>query len=293
MKDILIIGGTRFFGHHLAQLLVEDGHQVTRFHRGPDREVSYIDGVTSLHGDRTDRESLQSALGTQKWDIVFDQVCYTAPQAKLACEVFRGRTDRYIVTSSQSVYDYGEEQPESNFDAQNYPCLELVDEASNYQEAKRKMESIFSRQNEFAVAIARPSLVLGVDDYTQRLRWHLERIRNGLPIYFPNLQIRTDFITARQAGLALMLIGLSNIGGPVNVTTPGSIEMTAFLSMCERAVGGSVVLAKRESSDDHSPYGGDLTKTMTTKKLQSLGFNAAASIEWLPELISEIAMQLK
>ena len=34
MKNILVLGGTRFFGRKLVDLLVEDGHKVTILTRG-------------------------------------------------------------------------------------------------------------------------------------------------------------------------------------------------------------------------------------------------------------------
>lgn len=71
------------------------------------------------------------------------------------------------------------------------------------------MEVIFSTKASFEVSIVRPSLVVGMDDYTDRLKWHVQRVAQSLPIYFPNIEARSDFILSEQAGQALKIIGLS------------------------------------------------------------------------------------
>lgn len=50
---ILIIGGTRFIGVYLTQLLVEQGHDVVLFNRG-NRPAPSLQGVKQIIGDRTD-----------------------------------------------------------------------------------------------------------------------------------------------------------------------------------------------------------------------------------------------
>ena len=50
---ILIIGGTRFIGVYLTQLLVEQGHEVVLFNRG-NRPAPSLQGVGQIIGDRTD-----------------------------------------------------------------------------------------------------------------------------------------------------------------------------------------------------------------------------------------------
>ncbi len=49
---ILIMGGTRFIGVYLTQILVEQGHEVVLFNRG--NKPAPVDGIKQIHGDRTD-----------------------------------------------------------------------------------------------------------------------------------------------------------------------------------------------------------------------------------------------
>ncbi len=285
---VLIIGGNKFFGRHLAQNLIRDRYEVTLLNRGQ-IDDGFGNKIHRLKVDRQLEDSLRAAVKGKKWDLIFDQVCYTASEAKIACNVFDGKTSRYIVTSSESIYENGTDQVEDLFDPKTYQFDKEASPIENYQEAKRQVESVFSKSSFAEVVIVRPSLVVGLDDYTGRLKWHLDRIRKGLPIYFPNLDIKSDFIRSDQAGLALKMIGSSRYVGAINLTCPGSVSLRNLLVSCENATGEKAILAKKEEEGNHSPYGGLATKTMNTNLLSSLGVELESSELWLENLIVEIA----
>ncbi len=289
---ILILGGNRFFGLHLAKNLLQKGHQITLLNRGTIAD-GLGDSVSRIKADRGNLLTLQEAFEDREWDIVFDQICYTATEAEQACQFFKDRVGRYVVTSSESVFDGGENQQESAFDPSSYDFNEIADAKTNYQEAKRQVEVIFSRQTNFEVSMVRPSLVVGMDDYTNRLKWHIARIERGLPIYFPNIDIQSDFIKSDQAGSALEIIGLSKLWGPINCTTRGSMSLRQLVSMCEEVTQKRIVLASQQEGDNHSPYGGKASKTMNTDILYSLGFDAPPSSDWMYKLIEQIWKDLK
>lgn len=54
---ILIMGGTRFIGVYLTQLLVEQGHEVVLFNRG--NRPAPVEGVLQIKGDRTDEAQMK------------------------------------------------------------------------------------------------------------------------------------------------------------------------------------------------------------------------------------------
>jgi nucleoside-diphosphate-sugar epimerase len=288
---VLVIGGNRFFGRHLVELLLEDGADVTLLNRG-NLNDQFGDQVQRLKADRQNPSALKEAIHGNHWDLIYDQACYTADEAKTACELFEGRTKRYIVTSSESVYDNGVQLKESAFDPEHYDFNEVADRNKNYQEAKRQVEVVFTKEADFEVAIVRPSLVVGLDDYTDRLKWHVQRVAQSLPIYFPNIEARSDFIRSDQAGRALKIVGLSRHLGPVNFTTPGTMKLKELISLCELATGKKANLASSRGDNNHSPYGGTAEKSMDTEILRSLGFVAPASLEWMKELVFKIAENL-
>lgn len=278
--NILVIGGNRFFGRHLVKELLDDGHKITLLNRSSSVE-DFKSNVAYIKADRTSEDNLEAVTRGQQWDLIYDQVCYTASEAESACRIFKNKTKRYVVTSSESVYDNGMNQVEDRFDPRIFSFVEEADRNKDYQGAKRQMESVFIRHAEFEVAIARPSIVVGVDDYTKRLSWHIERIRAGLPMYVPDIDIQSDFIRSDQAGQAMKIIGLSSKVGAVNCTTPGAVSLRKLIEMCEEAVGRKAILAANHEGDNHSPYGGSASKTMNTDLLCSLGFDVPSSEQWL------------
>jgi nucleoside-diphosphate-sugar epimerase len=285
---VLVIGGNRFFGRHLIKELLADKCEVTLLNRG-NADDGFGEKVTRLRADRKVFSALKSAIAGQTWDLIFDQICYSAKEARDAVAIFDGRTKRYVVTSTESVYDYGFDQPEENFRPEKFEFSKDVFQEESYQTAKRQMEATFIRNANFEVAIPRPSLVVGVDDYTGRLQWHIDRIKNLKPMYFPNVNVRTDFIKSDQAGNALKIIGMSKATGPVNCTTRGTIELGELIRICERATGKQAIFAENEEGDNHSPYGGEKTKSMNTARLYKLGFAASASETWMGALVTELS----
>ncbi len=286
--NILIIGGNRFFGRHLADELLKDGTTVTLLNRGK-ADDGFGNKVERLVADRANESSMTNALKSKSWDLVFDQVCYEAQEARSACRLFEGKTKRYVVTSSESIYENGIDQKELNFLPATFDFTSDADRNEDYQQAKRQVEAVFTREAQFETAIVRPSLVVGTDDYTARLKWHVDRVFKGLPIYFPKIEIQSDFIRSDQAGLALKLIGHSRHTGPVNCTTRGSVSLQNLISMCETVTDKKANLASKHEGDNHSPYGGTASKTMNTDLLYSLGFKAPSSAEWLENLVAQVA----
>ena len=94
---ILIIGGNRFFGRHLTKSLLNDGHEVTLLNRGK-LDDGFDNQLRRIRADRQNESELKTAVSNKTWDLVFDQVCYSAQEARSACKIFEGKTQRYVVT---------------------------------------------------------------------------------------------------------------------------------------------------------------------------------------------------
>lgn len=132
MRNVLVLGGTRFFGKRLVEKLIHDGDSaVTILTRGVTAD-DFGDHVTRLAVDRTDEEALARAAGGGVWDVVYDNICYSPDEAAAAVRIFAGRTKKYILTSSLSVYDpQPEALTEADFDPEHY-TLQLGGKTSRW-----------------------------------------------------------------------------------------------------------------------------------------------------------------
>lgn len=287
MERILIIGGNRFFGKRLVEKLMDEGAQLTVMNRGS-KPGSVPRGVREIRLDRKELRPDHPALGNGSWDVVYDQVCYDANEARAAVETFRGRVRKYVFTSSKSVYAQEPHLRESRFDPREHHFDQIADRDKDYGEAKRQAEAVFFQRAEFPVVAVRFPVVLGLDDYTERLLFHIRHVKEEKPIYFPNLDAKMCAVDSDDAARFLARIGRTDGLGPVNCCSPQPIALRALLSQIEFAVGKRAVLARTEAEGEHSPYGVDADWYMDTPRLEEFGFQPKDLDAWLPSLIESL-----
>ena len=282
----LILGGNRFFGKRLVQKLINQNYEVTLLNRG-NTDDGFRDQVQRIKCDRNSKTDLSTALASNEWDIVFDQICYDYQTAKDSCEVFKDRTTKYIFTSSKSVYLPGNNLKEDDFKAINHKFSDFADKDSNYAEAKRQAEVAFGEFASFPVTSVRFPIVIGDDDYTKRFHFHINRVKQSKEIYFPNLEALITFIDANSAAESLLFLGRSDYNGPINCASPDSISLKSFMAMIEKEANKPTVYAQEETTENHSPYGIEENWYMNCQKMQSIGLHLPTLSEWLPQLIKQ------
>ena len=79
--DVLVIGGTRYFGRGAVQQLLEAGHAVTIFSRGSTRPPFWND-IEHIEGDHTDSEGMAARLKGRRFDGVIDNLCFNREEAE-------------------------------------------------------------------------------------------------------------------------------------------------------------------------------------------------------------------
>lgn len=286
--NILIIGGNRFFGKKLAQSLIDSGHEVTLLNRGHSDD-GFGNRIKRIRCDRRHHEELETSVEGQFWDVIYDQVCFDALEAQSAVEIFKDKTSHYIFTSSQSVYSLaGSHLKEEAFDPQQYSFDKPVSTEEDYAEAKRQCESIFFRQTALPVTAVRFSIVVGLDDYTGRFRFHVERVKNRKPIYFPNINAKLSLVTSEDAASVLEFLLNKEPVGPVNAASPGPIALKDFIGEIESVTGQKALLETAASKENHSPYGIERDWYMSVDKLIALGKTPASIEEWLSPMIRDL-----
>ncbi|PYT06707.1 MAG: NAD-dependent dehydratase [Acidobacteria bacterium] len=192
---VLIIGGTRFIGTRVVRRLIEEGHEVTVFHRG--QTNSEIPGsVQHILGERDNLSGFASEFARIAPDIVLDMICYNEQEAETLMNTFRGIARRIVVASSMDVYRaYGcllgleAAPPDPMALAENSPLRESRfsyrgqakgpdDMAFDYD--KIPVEHVVMSDSDLPGTVLRLPAVYGPGDH--RAFEHLKRMEDGRPV---------------------------------------------------------------------------------------------------------------
>ncbi|OEH93630.1 NAD-dependent epimerase/dehydratase family protein [Bacillus solimangrovi] len=288
MKKILVLGGTRFFGKKLVELLIKNGEDVTIATRGKTNDP-FQDTVKRLVIDREDYQSLKLVAGSQDWDIVYDNICYSPQAAMDAVSIFSGKVKQYILTSSQSVYGFEERKIiEEDFDPISYPIKTGVRSDFTYDEGKRLAEAVFFQKADFPVSAVRFPIVLGTDDYTNRLLFHINHVSNETPIGIPNENALISFISSEEAAAFLHWLGKAQLRGPINACSTGEMSIQQIISIIEEAVGKKALTELEVSNEHMSPFGIAESWYLDNSKATHAGYNFQHINNWFPSLVQAL-----
>ena len=200
--DILFLGGTGFIGPHQVNYALARGHNVTVFNRGRQAGM-YGDSVEELTGDRDTKvdDGLKALEGKRRWDIVIDNSGYIPRHVRDSAELFEGRCDRYIYTSTLSVYDLDKVQTvdvTSPLYAALDPDVEQVT-GETYGPLKAECDRIVQQVYGDKATIVRPTYIVGPGDRTDRFTYWVERFQRGGDVLCPaDPRHNIDWIDARD-----------------------------------------------------------------------------------------------
>lgn len=293
MKKILVLGGTRFFGRKLVDLLLEQKHEITIVTRGMS-ENPFGEAVEHIKVDRKDTVAFTRALENRTFDIVYDNICYSPNEAKQLCDIFNGKIGKLVFTSTLATYEAdGKSHMEDDFNPYSYGIMMGDTHEFTYGEGKRLAEAVFYKYAQFPVVAVRFPIVMGEDDYTRRLHIHIERIINHEPIGFVNMDAEMSFIQATEAAKFLAWVGMEDVEGPINATANGVISLKELISLIEEKTGERAKIALLGTEDIRSPYAIPASWYMKNDYAQQLGFSFSQLNDWLPSLVEQIAKDTK
>src|SRR5437762_8444292 len=129
---ILILGGTGFTGPYQVRYALSRGHKVTTFNRGKTHPGELPNEVEQLVGDRNGK---LDALKGRTWDVVIDNPTTLPVWVRDAAQILKGNVDRYVFTSTISVYQ------DSKTDPDEYAPLQSYDAADPYKETLESMKA--------------------------------------------------------------------------------------------------------------------------------------------------------
>lgn len=214
---ILVVGGTRLVGRHIARAAIDRGHDVTLFNRGKTDPGAFPD-ATRLVGDRN--KDL-SALADGTWDATIDVSAYTAPQVQSLLAALGDRAGHLTFISTISVY--GADVPVRGFTeaaALLPPDFSDVPSMAKYGELKVAGEKTAIKEAPRPPLIIRPGYVIGPYDETERFNYWVKAVAAGRPFVGPDREQPLQVVDGRD--LAAFVVDAVERGrsGDYNVCAP-------------------------------------------------------------------------
>jgi 2'-hydroxyisoflavone reductase len=244
---LLIIGGTRFLGRHLAAQALEAGHQVTLLHRGLSGPALFPEAEHRI-GDRNgDLASLLGPGHSSQWDAVIDTSAYVPRHVRTLATALAGRVGQYQFVSSISAYA-GEHSADDPPVDESASLAELADPASEeltgatYGGLKALCERAASEAfgaRGTPVLISRPGLIVGPFDPSERFTWWANRIaRGGLTLAPGDPTLPVQVIDGRDAAQWMLKQAEAHATGTFNLVGPSTpLTMGDFLVLARETLG--------------------------------------------------------
>lgn len=227
---ILVIGGTRFVGVYLTQLLVAQGHEVVLFNRG--NRPSPIKGVKQIHGDRTVADEIRAKLQPEHFDAIFDNNGRELGDTQPLAEIFKDRIQHFIYMSSAGVYLKSDQLPHIEGDK--------VDPKSRHK-GKHETEAYLTDLGLPFTSI-RPTYIYGPQNYNQLESWFFDRIVHDRPIPIPGNGLHiTQLGHVKDLAKAMCaVLGSSRATGQIyNVSGDRYVSFDGLAKACAIAAGKS------------------------------------------------------
>jgi 2'-hydroxyisoflavone reductase len=215
---ILIIGGTRFVGHAMAEAALDAGHDVSLLHRHATEELP---GATHLLADRDGDLSVLAGLA---FDATIDVCAYVPGQVRSLHAALGDRGGHHLFISTVSVYEEPD-GPGAGEDSPLFaPAPEDATEVTNetYGPLKVTCENVATElYGAGGLAIIRPTYVVGPRDMTARYPWWVLRAARGGNVISPGpADAPMQYIDARDMGAWTVRLAEQRVAGTFTAAHP-------------------------------------------------------------------------
>lgn len=279
--EILVLGGTRFFGIQMIEELLRQGHNITIATRQNAKD-SFGDKVSRIKVERTDPVSMKNAFKDKKYDVVYDKIAYCSNDIKYAMDSID--CDKYIYMSSTSVYDpKRNDTKEEDFNGIDKELVWCSRSDFPYDEIKRQAECALwqAYPNKNWIAVRYP-FAIGEDDYTQRLLFYVEHTIKSIPMNIDNINCQMGFIRSDEAGSFLAFLVDKNYNGAVNGSAHETISLNEIIQYIEKKTGTKAIIT---TDGDNAPYNGEPEYSINTEKAENLGYHFSNLRDWIFDLL--------
>jgi len=286
--NILVIGGTRYFGIHMVNKLLEQGHNITIATRGKTPD-SYGDRVKHIVIERTNEESMRKALQGKHFDVVIDKIAYCSDDIRYVMDYID--CDKYIYMSSTSVYNPKHMNTvESDFNGYSNDFVWCNRFEFPYEEIKRQAEyALWQKYLDKKWIAVRYPFAIGKDDYTKRLLFYVEHVMKSEPMYIDNIDYQMSYIRSDEAGEFIAYLVDKDIEGAINGSSTGTISLREIINYVEENTGKHVILS---DDGEAAPYNGEPEYSINTEKAERIGYHFSNLKEWIYQLLDYYIEQI-
>lgn len=279
--NILVIGGTRYFGIHMVNKLLEQGYNITIATRGKTPD-SYGDRVKRIIIERTNEESMRKVLQGKYFDVVIDKIAYCSDDIRYVMDYVD--CDKYIYMSSTSVYNPKHMNTvESDFNGYSNDFVWCNRFEFPYEEIKRQAEyALWQKYSDKKWIAVRYPFAIGKDDYTKRLLFYVEHMMKSEPMYIDNIDYQMSYIRSDEAGEFIAYLVDKDIDGAINGSSIGTISLREIIDYVEENTGKYAILS---DDGEAAPYNGEPEYSINTEKAEKIGYHFSNLKEWIYQLL--------
>lgn len=258
---ILILGGTKYLGLEIANLLVDSGYKVTVVSRNKtiNKDASFI------QCDRKDFIKLKKVVEQAKPDYILDMICFDQNDAIDINELFRdGALDQlshYVMISTSLIYNYTDAYEEV------FRGI-LPGDSDKYTNNKINAEIELSKGNFFSkITIARLPFIFSFDDYTQRFQTFCEISLSDKSKDFDN-KVHISMVSKKDAAKSLSSMLLKKPLGFVDVANKGCMSLSELAIVIKKTC--SDIPYYNFLNNKVMPYQTEKNICMCSNKIKSL-----------------------
>lgn len=235
---VLIVGGSRFVGRHLTEVLSAD-HEVWLANRG--RTTTELFGAAGRFDIERGHEVDLSALAEESFDAVVDVSAYVPSQVRAMADVMDGRVGRYLLISTVSVYDPDGAAADPTEDAALLPAIHEDAEVTGetYGGLKVACEEVAADAWGDRLTVVRPGIVAGPHDHTDRLTWWVRFLGGTAPTPLPDRRSQpVEAVDARDLAAFCQRLLEDGTGGAFDATGE-PLDVEALAAEVVAVVGAS------------------------------------------------------
>jgi nucleoside-diphosphate-sugar epimerase len=283
------LGGTGFFGIDLVNHLLDSGWDVTVATRGM-TPARFNGEPVRIKTDRHNPESLKRLAEAGTWDVLFDQRCFSSYDANIALEALQSKVGKIVLTSSTAVYAPGSNIRESDFDPTTRSFQ--IGPRKTYDDGKRDAEAVYTQRSPVPVALGRLAVVLGFPDSSNRIEQHVRAVASGSPIYLPNPEARTSLISRQDAGRFIASLGIMDVTGAVNGSSPVPVRLKDLYECMATELGKDIKFTGNSNGAFAQRYGREFDTYLNAESAEALGIHIREVLDFLPALVQEVKSEL-